>query len=598
MNKGYDDTFLERLKFNNDIVSIIGKYVTLNQKGKTHWGNCPFHSEKTPSFAVNGLEQYYHCFGCGESGDVIKFIEKLESVDFMSAVKILADTAGMEVPEFVGDDNIKEKKQQKEAILKANKDAAIYYNKMLYTDKGKDAYNYLLNRGLNKGIINRFGLGVSFDWVSMVKHLKSKGYTEELLTQAGLIAKGSKGNYYDIMAERIMFPIINTFGQVIGFSARALKDGKYAKYRNTAQTLVFDKSRVVYAINLLKKLKQKQHLQEIILVEGQMDVIAMHKAGFENCVACMGTSLTKYHAKELKRFSDKVIISFDGDSAGQKATLRSLEILQNEKLKVYVISMPDKLDPDDYIKKYGSDSYEKLLKDAQPLNDYKLQSISEDFNLNDNIDKTKYIDKALEEIKRLKSSFEREIYLEQLSKKTKVDIHTLERDLEYKMSTNTSDSNEKTEETKAIKDASFKSSEFVLASIVHKKDYAKMPDENIFKNQTHKKLYDFVLKGQNLQKQLKISHIFDEFDVENTPEIKDIINYHFNTYDSEDEKQKNEERYFNECITKLNLEKLLNEQKNIVEQIENANSAEEKNKLMQKLSEIIKKITNLKRKNL
>ena len=360
------------------------------------------------------MEQFYHCFGCGESGDVIKFIEKIESVDFMTAIKILADAAGMEVPQFVGDDNLKEKKEKKDAILKANKDAAIYYNKMLYTEKGKDALNYLYKRGLNKEVISKFGLGASVDWFDLITHLKKLGHKEEVLIEAGLAERGSKGGLYDIMAERLMFPIINSFGEVVGFSARALKDGKFAKYRNTAQTLVFDKSRVVYAINLLKKLKQTEKFEEIILVEGQMDVIAMHLAGFKNSVACMGTALTKYHSKELKRFTDKVIVSFDGDAAGQKATLRSLEILEEEGLKVYVIALPEKLDPDEFIKKHGKAAYQKLLDEAMPLNDYKLKAIASEFDLEDNKQRTKFIDTALEEIKNLKSGYQREIYIKQL----------------------------------------------------------------------------------------------------------------------------------------------------------------------------------------
>jgi DNA primase len=589
-NKGYDDSFIERLKFNSDIISTIGKYVTLNQKGKTHWGNCPFHSEKTPSFAVNGMEQFYHCFGCGESGDVIKFIEKIESVDFMTAVKILADAAGMEVPDFIGDDNLKEKKEKKDAILKANKDAAIYYNKMLYTEKGKAALNYLYKRGLNKETITKFGLGVSIDWFDLITHLKKLGHKEEVLIEAGLAERGSKGGLYDIMAERLMFPIINSFGEVIGFSARALKDGKFAKYRNTAQTPVFDKSRVVYAINLLKQLKQTEKFEQVILVEGQMDVIAMHLAGFKNSVACMGTALTKYHSKELKRFTDKVIVSFDGDAAGQKATLRSLEILEEEGLKVYVIALPEKLDPDEYVKKYGKAAYQKLLDEAMPLNDYKLKAIASEFDLEDNKQRTKFIDTALEEIKNLKSSYEREIYLKQLSERTKVDINTLQKELDYKIfkSTKQAASETDTREQIKLKAANVKSAEFVLASVIYKKPYAKLPENNIFELENHIKLYDFILKSQNLKKEVKIGELFTVFDVDNNIEMKDIINFDLESIN-------NAEKYFKECIKNLHLEKLLKQQKELIEQIEKTKEMQEKMQLMKDLNEINKKI-NLQKK--
>jgi len=586
-NKGYDDSFLERLKQNNDIISTISKYVTLNQKGKTHWGICPFHSEKTPSFAVNSYEQYYHCFGCGAKGDVITFIEKVEHVDFMKAVEILAEKAGMEVPSFVGDDTVKEKKQKKAAILKANKDAAIYFNKMLFTEKGKEALDYLIKkRGLNTATITRFGLGASIDWFDLIKHLKSKGHTEEILLESGLAERGEKGGLYDVMAERVMFPIINSYGEVIGFSGRALKDGKFAKYRNTMQTLAFDKSKIVYGINLLKNLKQKEGFNEVIIVEGQMDVIAMHNAGFQNTIACMGTALTKYHAKELKRFADRVIVSFDGDTAGQKATFRSLEILEEEHLNVYVISIPEKLDPDEYIKKYGKEAYQKLLNNAMPLNDYKLKAIAVDFNLDDTKEKAKYIDKALEEIKRLKTMQEREIYLRQLSEKTKIDLYTLERDLKFKLQTEKKETKPQNLENVLVKDAIYKSAEFILASILHKKIQFREFNENIFFNEEHKKLYDFILTSQNLQKEVKIGNLFTHFNLEEENAINDIVNYEFLM----DEVQL--KKYFEECVKTLELEYLLKEQQQIITKIEQETSVSNKQNLMKELSEINKQIVN------
>lgn len=585
-NKGYNSDWLERLKFNSDIVSIISKYVTLQQKGKSHWGCCPFHSEKTPSFSVNGVEQFFHCFGCGASGDVISFIQKIESVDFMEAVKILADSAGMEVPAYVGDENVKKNKEKKDLYILANKEAAIYYNKILFTEKGKSALDYLYKRGLTKEVITKFGLGASPDWTSLVNYLRSKNFKMEDLKEAGLIEKGQKGNYYDIMAERLMFPIINSYGSVIGFSARSLKDGKFAKYRNTAQTFVFDKSRVVYGINLLKKLKQNEGLKEIIVVEGQMDVIALHSAGFSNTVACMGTALTKYHSKELKRFADKVIISFDGDGAGQKATLRSLDILQDEGLNVYVISMPEGLDPDEYIKKYGKDSYAKLVTAALPLNDYKINAIASKYNLSDNRQVTKFVNEALITVKEIKNSSERQIYLNLISQKSKINVDTLARDLQY-INSKKVEINKDDEDETNIKDPNFMSAEFILASLIHKKSWLKTFADFDFINVTHKKLYDYIIKSQNLGKEIKVSNLFDVFDVENNTELKAIINYNFNTI-------KNLERYYMECTKNLELNYLIAKQKTIIENFEKATDKQIKLDLMKQLQEITNDIKNKK----
>jgi DNA primase len=584
-NKGYKDDFIERLKFNNDIVSTVSKYVTLQQKGKSHWGCCPFHNEKTPSFTVNPVEQFYKCFGCGESGDVITFVQKMESIDFMEAVKILADAAGMEVPIFSGDKNIKEKKEKKDLFTKANKEAAIFYNKMLFTESGKIALDYLHKRGLDKNTITKFGLGYSPGWTNLVKHLKTKGYKEEDLKEAGLIDRGQKGNYYDIMAERLMFPIINSYGQVVGFSARALADGKFAKYRNTAQTLLFDKSRIVYGINLLKKLKQKSGLTEVILVEGQMDVIALHNAGFDNTVATMGTALTKNHAKEIKRFADKVIISYDGDLAGQKATMRSLDILQVENLNVYVVGMPEGLDPDDYIKKYGNEAYKKLINESLPLNDYKIASLAKGFDLSNNREVTKFIDVGLEEVKNLKNSAEREIYLNQIKDFSGVDIHSLRRDLEFKLR-NVKQESENAEASKN-KDANFKAGEFILASIIHKQPLVKLPMREAFENNSHLRLYDFIVKSQNSSKQVRVGDLFTAFNLEENKEIKSIIDYDFKNIE-------NIQQYYKECAKNLELDNLLKKQKNIIELFNIETDKDKKNKLMQKLQKVTKDITNKK----
>ncbi len=581
-NKGYSSEWKALLKDNNDIVSVISKYVNLNKKGKLHWGCCPFHIEKTPSFAVNESHQYYHCFGCGEHGDVISFIEKIESVDFMEAIKILAENANMELPEFTGDENIAKKKAQKDLFLKANRDAAIFYNKQLYTTNGKKALDYLYKRGLNKGAINKFGLGASPDWTSLGAHLNKLGYKNKDLVECGLL--GEKNNrYYDLMAERLMFPIINSRGEVLGFSARALDDGKFAKYRNTAQTIVFDKSRIVYGINLLKALGNANNTA--VLVEGQMDVIAMHSAGFENAVACMGTALTSQHAKELKRFVDKVIIAFDGDSAGVKATLRSLDLLADAGLDVRVVSIPEKLDPDEYIKKYGKDKFKRFLEANVSLNDYKIESVAKKYNLKDNAERSKFVADSIEVIKNMKSEGEKEVYLKVVSAKSGVGFEALKRDLKLRQNPKPAarvrevkeDSSEKEND---FTNANFRAAEFILAYLLHNSIKQNSLNAEIFTNNMHKQLYEKYLEYNANNKTLLIGNLFDLFDT-NKLEVKRIIDYDFRQYSEP-------KQHFIDC--KLRLEKEYSQiyLKKLLEEYKTANSEEEKQIIKQKINEVTK----------
>ena len=338
LQKGYSATWLDELKRKSDIVNVVSKYVRLEQKGRKYWGCCPFHAEKTPSFCVDP-EGFYHCFGCKEGGDVIRFVEKMESCDFMDAVKILAENCHMELPELSGvDDQVIKKKKEKDRVIKVLDCAYKHYQSNLYLDSAKKAQEYIKSRGFTRRELEDFKIGYSNSWTDLVSHLKKQGFSYEEMLLAGLIAKKEgSSNYYDVMGGRLIFPIFNSFNECIGFSARILEKSDYAKYKNTAETIVFQKNRVVFGINLLKKLKQSGGLSQIILVEGQIDVIAMHRAGFRSTVACMGTALTENHAKELKKLCDNVLICFDGDSAGVKATLRSIDILKNAGLNITIV---------------------------------------------------------------------------------------------------------------------------------------------------------------------------------------------------------------------------------------------------------------------
>ena len=384
-------TFLSALKQKSDIVEVIGSYVALDRKGGNHWACCPFHHEKTPSFAVNEGEQFYHCFGCKESGDVVKFVQEIESTDFMGAVRILAARAKMTVPESNFDtEDAARKKKKRDAMAKILLDSARFYLSNLYSgDERADKYlQYIQNRGLAPTTVKKFGLGASLDFYSLPDYLAGKGYFKEDLVDSGVLAVSEKdGRLYDALGERLIFPIINSFDEVIGFGGRKLEKTKFGKYKNTKETMLFDKSKTLYNVNLLKKLKREQQVSEIIFVEGYMDTISLYQAGFKNVVATMGTALTKEQARMAKRYTDTVLISYDGDFAGQSADVRGLGILKEAGLNVRVVPMPDGLDPDD-VAKQGKDAYQKCLDAAMPVIDYRIHSLERKYDLNKTVQRS------------------------------------------------------------------------------------------------------------------------------------------------------------------------------------------------------------------
>ncbi len=376
--------FVQEVKRANDIVDVVGSYIELRQYGVNYKARCPFHGEKTASFNVNRNLQIYKCFGCQESGDVIKFVEKYESCSFTEALAILAKRANLKMPEFHTDKKDKqyeEKKKKRDVYLAILKETAIFYYKKFYSEAGEKARMYMQARGFDGATLKKFGIGFSPDYVSLPGHLKAKGFNAEDCAAAGVLQRRSDGTLYDALAGRLIVPVFNISGNVIAFGGRGLdeKTIQRGKYKNTSETPVFTKKDNLYAINVVKEQKQQSALPNIVVVEGYMDVIAMYQAGFRRCVASMGTSLTSQQAKLLSRLSNEVYICYDGDAAGQKATVRGLDILDGAGLEVKVITVPEKLDPDEFIKKYGAEAFEKLIEQALPLPDYKLSILDRAF---------------------------------------------------------------------------------------------------------------------------------------------------------------------------------------------------------------------------
>lgn len=585
LNKGFPSDWLEKLRQSNDIVTTISKYINLTRRGKTWWACCPFHFEKTPSFAVNEMEQYFHCFGCGASGDVVKFVEKYDSLDFYDACKKLAEYAGMELPTYQSDENFIKLKKKRERIYNMLVDVARYYYSNLKNPQSKIALDYLAKRRLDMQVIKEFGLGYSLGWTEAITYLKGLGYTDEELIDGGLAEKRKDGSLYDVYANRLIFPIFNLYGNVVGFSGRVLEKTDFAKYKNTAQTLVFDKSKCIYGINQLKKLKNSEPIKEVVVVEGQMDVISLHKSGIKNAVACMGTALTPNHAKDLKKFSDKVVLCFDGDSAGKKATLRSIEILVNAGLNVYVVTIPNGHDPDEYVNAFGIGEWNKLIASSLYWVEFLIKDFANIYNLEKLEEKNKFINDSLNVIKTLPTQSEQEIYLKMVQEISNVTMSVLKGDL------NNSSSTEIKQEDIVIKDdkqinlkenAYVKAVKFVISALLHKKDYAKLNEDlkNNILNPDYVKVYEYIEDEYKNNRIPIISKLFDMFDVEGSKDIYDIVNYVFAEGDDN-------EKYYNDCLKIIVKSGLSLEKDRLLAELSKTKDLDERKKLMVEIQKII-----------
>ena len=432
--KGYDIKFLEEVKSKNDIVEVVSGYVPLTRRGNNFWGRCPFHHEKTPSFCVNSADQFYYCFGCHKSGDVFGFIREMESVEFSEAVRILAERAKIPLPEFtVSDEKLKEQKRKKETYLAILKETARYYAYNLRSGNCPDHIEYVKKRKLSTETLNKFGIGASSDHDGLIDHLKSKGFSPEDMFECGVAGRtgDKKFRYYDALAGRLIIPVIDGFNNVIAFCGRIITDRKdVGKYVNTRETPVFSKGKTLFNLNNLKKHKNSgATLKDVIVVEGHMDVITLVQAGFENVVASMGTALTKDQARIIKRFAGKSLICYDGDSAGQKAAIRGLEILRDEGLEVKVVSLPNGMDPDDVIKNYGAEGYQKLLDGAMPLSDFKIDTLKKTYDPSLPDEKRKFVAEALRIVKSAETASEQEDLLKTVRDYSGITIEALKRDL-------------------------------------------------------------------------------------------------------------------------------------------------------------------------
>ena len=420
----YSDELVEEIRSSNDIVSVIGSYIRLQKKGSNHMGLCPFHNEKTPSFSVSASKQMYHCFGCGVGGNVFTFIMEYENYTFLEALKFLAERAGIQLPEQEYSEEAKKQADFKGRLFEINKQAAMYFHYQFKTKEGQAAYQYLADRGLSDETMKHFGLGYSNrNSNDLYRYLKQSGFEDEFLAKTGLVTIDERLGGRDKFKNRVMFPIMDANHKVIGFGGRVMGNTgpEIPKYLNTPETRIFEKSRILYGLNFAKTSRKKQ----ILICEGYMDVIALHKAGFTNAVAALGTAFTTFHANLLKRYSGEVMLTFDSDSAGVKAALRAIPILKEAGLTVKVVNMKPYKDPDEFIKALGAEEFQKRLDEARSSFFYEIDVLNTQYDMADPEQKTKFFHETAKKLLTFTEELERNFYMDAVAKSYRIDVEQL-----------------------------------------------------------------------------------------------------------------------------------------------------------------------------
>ena len=495
------EEILEKIKSQNDIVDVISERVRLKKAGRNFTGLCPFHNEKTPSFSVSQEKQIYKCFGCGEAGNVISFVMKDKNLPFIEAVKYLAGRAN--IPLEFGKNEKNPVSRKKELLYKVNVEAAKFFFSNLMNNK--DAKEYFLNRGIKEETIKRFGLGFANDsWNNLMYYLRRKGINDNILEEAGLISVNKeKGTKYDRFRNRVMFPVFDYQGRVIGFGGRVLDDSK-PKYLNSPETLVFQKGTNLYGLNFALKHNMKERY--FIIVEGYMDLISLHQYGITNVVASLGTALTINQARLLKRYADKVVISYDADMAGQMATMRGLEILRTAGFDVRVLSIPQGKDPDEFVRSNGKEAFLKLINSAEPLIDYRIKKAEEGINFKSSESIILYSKRLMEIIADL-NPVEKDVYIKKASENTGIKEQALYDILRSKISDNSTNEfrNGKEQSQKLhVEPAFLKAERILLKLMLENKDYLSYIEDRICEKDfilpEHKQIFTVIIasKGENI----------------------------------------------------------------------------------------------------
>ena len=590
----YSDEILDEIRQSNDIVDIVSQYVHLKRSGRNFFGLCPFHNEKSPSFSVSPDKQIFHCFGCGVGGNVYTFISKIEGVSFREAVEILAQRANIQLPKLESQgDNAKEELKAK--VYKVNKFAADFYHQNLYKPTSKIAQEYIKQRKLNNKTLIAFQIGFSGKFDELYKALKKEGFNDPEILESGLVNKNDRGMYIDRYRNRLMFPICDVRGRVIAFGGRVLDNSK-PKYINSPENVVYSKGRHLFGLNVAKK----EHIKDLLIVEGYMDAISLHQRGITNVVAALGTALTQQQGWLLRKNAEKVILGFDSDGAGQTATMRSLEILQNMGCDIRVLQMSGAKDPDEYILKFGVIRFQKLMQEAISLIEFKVKMFKKDLNLNNANDKIKFLNNIAKLISQIDSIMEREVYIEKIAQTYDISKEAIYAQVNKIKYANKSGEKQLNKVRPVVKHINLQENEVsevvknrentILSILINKKleAYKKLKDKitvQDFKYNLNKnilaKLYEEFEKGNS-----NINNILDNFDEQTRNHITMIM-----AYDLEIE---NVDKAINDILITYEKEKLETKKNQVIEQLENETNIDEKKKLEKELGNIIIQLAKIK----
>lgn len=592
----YSDELIDEIKNKNDIVDIVSQYVILKRSGRNFFGLCPFHKEKSPSFSVSPDKQIFHCFGCGVGGNVFHFVEKIENLSFIETLDMLATRVGMTLPtiENSADDKLIRLKSK---VCEINEETAKFYHENLYKPTSKEAQNYIKKRKLDNRTLKNFQIGYSGNFNELYTHLKAKGYTDEEILATGLVNKNDNGKFIDRYRKRVMFPIQDMRNRVIGFGGRVLDDSK-PKYINSPENVVYSKGKHLFGLNIAKK----EPLKKIIIVEGYMDAISLHQRGITNAVASLGTALTEAQGRLLRKSAEQVIIGYDADGAGQAATLRGLEILQNLGCDIRILQIDGAKDPDEYVTKYGPERFIKCVDNAISLVEYKVKILKQKLNIENANDKIKFLKEIAKELSKIANNIEREVYVDKISAEYKISKEAIYAEINKLLYGNDKKNTEK--EVKKITVQPQKKDAEEIDKAIEKKEaliiyllinypnesYNKLKEKisiEDIKSQRNKKiltkLYAELEKGYS-----NINNVLDWFEEEN------IINYltSIMAYDFEITEV---DKCIDDILGSYVKDKLLQEKNEIISKLENKELTKDEIVNLEKmLSEIIIKLARMK----
>lgn len=580
IHNGFSSEFLDRVRAKNDIVDVVSKYVTLTRRGLNFWACCPFHNEKTPSFSVKQDGQFFKCFGCGESGNVFTFIMKMENVDFPTSVEILAKNAGLELPTDTENEEMKKRKHERDRVYAVLKATTEFYHKNLLENSENEQAKYLKERGLSREMIEKFQIGASLNFDSLPEHLRKLGFTAKEMMSAGVVGTGDDNRIYDFYGKRLIFPIFNSFGDVVAYSGRSVTPSpEHTKYKNTPQTIVFNKSEILFGYNFARDLKKEHMLDTLVIVEGHIDVIACHQVGITNTIGCMGTALTTLHAKKIKQLVDNIILCLDGDNAGNMATYKAIDVLKQVGLNVRVVRLVGAKDPDEFIKKFGKDNFLEVLTNSIDCVDFVLTDSAKKYNLENNSEKNQYVQEALNYISKFSTPAEQEIYLKEVQKLVKIPIDALRKSMQKSEVKETCETIENLSDTPS-NNYILESKIMLLASILYKKIENFENFSGLFgSNDELSELYKFLVQKKNANEDVTVSSLFDNFDISKNSLIDRVINYVFPETDVYNQ-------LLSDTIKRVNQLKIDDELKELKAKLSNVKSNEELTETLKRMQEL------------